>query len=101
MINLELCGTVLNFLGGAVLSWDALTVKKVKTEIGARHLREIFQGVGLLDRLTDNKGIPLKDEEEVQLWRARRSLPWTRTGFILMTLGFFLEILNYWVNPSG
>ncbi len=91
--NLELCGTV--------LSWDALTVKKVKAEIGARHLREIFQEVGLLDRLTDNKGTPLKDEEEVQLWHARRSLPWTRTGFILMTLGFFLEILNFWVKPSG
>jgi hypothetical protein len=99
--SLELWGTVLSFVGGAVLSWDVLTVKKVKTGIGARHLQKIFQEIELGDQLTDDKGQPLRDEESLELWHAKRSLTWMRAGFLLMTLGFLLQILSLLVKPSG
>lgn len=99
--NLELWGAVLSFAGGAALSWEALTVKKVKAGIGARHLQRIFQEIGLQDQLTDDKGKPLGGEEELQLWHTRRSLGWTRAGFILMTLGFLLQVLSFCIKPSG
>jgi len=100
--SLEFWGAVLNFLGGAILSWDILTTKRIKTRIGAQHLQKIFQQVGLGDKLTDDEGKPLTDEDQLLLWHASRSLGWARAGFIMMTLGFLLEILSLWIKyPSG
>jgi hypothetical protein len=93
--DLALCGKIVSFLGGATLSLDALTVRRrIKIEAGAQQLQAIFAKVGLENQLKDGRGRALNDNEVLQLWLAKRSLPWTQVGFILMTLGFLVDLFN-------
>jgi len=93
--DLALYGKIASFAGGLMLSWDALTVqRRIKIEAGAHKLQDILNNAGLGDQLKDRRGQSLKSEERLQLWLARRSLPWTQLGFILMTLGFLLDLVS-------
>jgi hypothetical protein len=91
-IPLDVLGSILNFVGGVILIWDALSVRKVLAEAGARQLQEGLEKVGLGDLLTF-KGQPLSDATTFQLWSSKRSRHWAWIGLLVMTGGFLLDIL--------
>ena len=91
-IPLDILGSVLNFVGGVILTWDALSVRKVLAEAGARQIQEGLQKAGLGELLTF-KGQPLSDATTFQLWSSRRSRLWARVGLVVMTIGFLVDIL--------
>jgi len=92
-IPLDLVSSIMNFLGGAFLTWDALYIKqRIQAETGIRRLQEGLEELGAGDLLTYH-GKPLKEGETLQFWLASRPLRWTKIGFVLMTLGFLLDCL--------
>jgi hypothetical protein len=93
-IPLDLVGSILNFIGGAFLTWDALTVrKKIKGESGIRDLQEALEKKGAGDLLTHD-GHPLGNEQTFQVWLSLPSLVRTKIGFLLITVGFLLDLIT-------
>ena len=91
-IPLDVLSSILNFAGGVILTWDALSVRKIQVEAGSRHLQEGLAEAGLGDLLTF-KGRSVRDETTFQLWASRRSRLWALIGLLVMTAGFLLDIL--------
>ena len=61
-ISWDVISSILNFVGGVILTWDALSVRKIQVEAGARHLQEgLEKEAGLGDLLT-YKGRSLSQE---------------------------------------
>jgi hypothetical protein len=60
-ISLDLISSVLNFAGGAFLTWDALRIeKKFQAETGIRSLQEGLAEIGAADVLT-HRGKTLRE----------------------------------------
>ena len=92
---LDFWGSALSFAGGVVLTWETLSVKRqIKEESGARQLLEALAKIGAPDALKDANGRPISQERALQLWFAQRSLRWGWVGFVLMTVGFLLEMIG-------
>jgi len=92
--SLELYSAVLSFLGGALLSFDALRARRrIRAESGAKALLKILKAHNADSVLTDNAGRALNSETELQLWLAAHSTKWAWLGFLLMTAGFVLQIV--------
>jgi hypothetical protein len=94
----DTCGLVaagLNFAGGVILTFDALTIRaRTRASGGAKRLRDILQKRGRADVLTGG-GKTLDSDTAIELWLAVRSLEWTRVGFALMTAGFLVEAAKH------
>jgi len=85
----EILGSILNFAGGAVLTYEALIVKdKIYSEENVREIQESFRARGLENQVT-YKGRPVSKLQEIM---AEASLYRAKLGAILMTVGFLLDI---------
>lgn len=92
--SLEVISSIMNFAGGAFLTWDALYIKqKIQAKTGIQRLQEGLAEMGAGDLLT-HRGKPLKEGQTFQLWLSSRPLRWTKIGFALMTLGFLLDLVT-------
>ena|SRR5438270_12149909 len=89
----ELAASISGFLGGAILSLDALfALRHVRQERG----KEITQQAARESSGTyvDDKNRPLNSAYKLQLWFAGRSVLSARIGFGLVTLGFLFDIIG-------
>lgn len=94
-ISLELFGKILSFLGGILLTLEALTVKKqIQVRAGAHAFQRDLESAGLGDRLVDSKGRPLRDEQILEIQLTKPFVILTRVGIALVTTGFLLEIVD-------
>ena len=93
VLSAELASAILSFLGGAMLSIDALRARhRARAESGAKKFLEIMRAHGTGTTLKDEQGRDLDSEAALALWRARQSTRWTWIGFLLMTAGFVVQI---------
>jgi hypothetical protein len=92
---LEIAASVLGFVGGFVLSLDALcAVRRVHQEIGKDETLRAVQAAGGI--YVDEQGKPLTSAFSLRRWFASRSVLSARIGFSLMTTGFFLDLVAKW-----
>ena len=92
---LGILGSTLSFAGGAVLTLDALTIRKrIRAASGTAKLQQVLAKMGRPDVLKDPLGKPLDSKVSIDLWLAARSLEWTRAGLAMMTLGFLLDLAS-------
>ena len=91
----ELAASILGFLGGTVLSLEALfAVQRARSERGKKTVQEAVrraQGV-----YVDDHDRVLTSTYALQLLFARRVAIAGRIGFGLMTLGFLLDLIAKW-----
>jgi hypothetical protein len=91
----ELAASILEFLGGTILSLDALfAVRRARSERGKELVREAVQKA---------EGVYVDDHDKVltsayalQLLFARRVAAAGRIGFGLITLGFLMDLISKW-----
>ncbi len=91
----ELASSALGFVGGAILSLDALfAVRTAQEERGKKSLQEAARKAeGIYE---DEHGVPLTSAYALRLWFARQSVVAARIGFSLMTAGFLLDLFSKW-----
>ncbi len=91
----ELAASALGFVGGAILSLDALfAVRTAKEERGKESVREaVKKAEGVYE---DDRGRPLDSRYALRLWFARQSVLSARIGFSLVTAGFLLDLISKW-----
>lgn len=90
-----LFSAALNFAGGAVLTLDALTIRRrIRAASGTRKLQEILTKLGRPDVLMGPDAKPLNSDAAIDLWLSTRTLEWTRVGFALMTAGFLIDAMR-------
>ncbi len=91
----ELAASIFGFLGGTVLSLEALfAVQRARSERGKKSVQEAVrkaQGV-----YVDDNDRVLTSTYALQLLFARRLATAGRIGFGLMTLGFLLDLIAKW-----
>jgi len=91
----ELAASTFGFLGGAVLSLEALlAVGRARSERGKKSVQEAVrkaQGV-----YVDDDDRVLTSTYALQLLFARRVAIAGRIGFGLMTIGFLLDLIAKW-----
>lgn len=101
-ISFELASAVLSFLGGGLLSVDALRARqRIRAENGAKAFLKIMNAHSAGDLITDERGGQLSSESALQLWLSRQSTKWAWFGFVLMTFGFVLQILAALTKAQG
>ena len=91
----ELAASIFGFLGGAVLSLEALfAVRRARSERGKEMVQEAVKKA---------RGVYVDDNDRVltstyalQLLFARRVAIAGRIGFGLMTLGFLMDLIAKW-----
>jgi hypothetical protein len=91
----ELAASAFGFLGGTVLSLEALfAVSRARSERGKESVQEAVRKA---------KGVYVDDNDKVltstyalQLLFARRAAVVGRIGFGLMTLGFLMDLIAKW-----
>jgi hypothetical protein len=91
----ELAASILEFLGGTILSLDALlAVRRARSERGKELVREAVQKA---------QGVYVDDHDKIltsayalQLLFARRVAAAGRIGFGLITLGFLMNLIAKW-----
>jgi hypothetical protein len=92
---LEILVPMLNFSGAAVLCVDALRIKRnIGEKAGAEKLVRYLRSVGKSDLITDERGKPLDSPRAIDEWLAGRTLRLGWLGFVLIALGFLLDLLN-------
>ena len=92
---LELAASSLGFLGGLVLSLDAIfAVRRARSERGKKAVGEAVQKAQ--SEYVDDHDKVLTSAYALQLLFARRSAFSARIGFGLMTLGFLLDLISKW-----
>jgi len=91
----ELAASIFGFLGGTVLSLEALfAVRRARSERGKEAVQEAVrkaQGV-----YVDDHDRVLTSAYALQLLFVRRAEVAGRIGFGLMTLGFLLDLIARW-----
>ncbi len=97
MTNCEWVGVIgscLSFAGGAILSWDALTVVRgTKTSRGAEQFFQLKEQMGVRVTVCGKDGAAYESATDVQLGVAQRKFQLTLAGFVLMALGFLVDLL--------
>lgn len=91
----ELAASIFGFLGGVVLSLEALfAVRRARSERGKESVQEAVRKA---------RGVYVDDNDKVltstyalQLLFARRVAVAGRIGFGLMTLGFLMDLIAKW-----
>lgn len=98
-------GAVLNFAGGLFLIIDSIRVRnKVLAQAGADEVAKYEAKrakKGKKPLYTDGTGKPLATEVQWALWLANRALTRTWIGFLLISVGFFLDFISRMLNPNG
>lgn len=90
---LEIWGSILSFLGGAILSIDALfAVGRVYEETGHEAIQEAVREVN--GQYVDKNGNPASTALRAKIWFASQSANLAKLGFSVMTLGFLLDMLS-------
>jgi hypothetical protein len=102
-VSLELYSAVLSFLGGGLLSIDALRARqRIRAESGAKTFLKIMEAHDAKTQIKDDEtGAQLDSETALQLWLARQSTRWAWLGFVLMTAGFVLQIMAALTKSPG
>lgn len=91
---LEILVSALNFAGAAILCLDALRIRRnLKEKAGAEKLVQYMRSVGQSKLLTDERGNPLDSERAVDDWLAGRTLRLGWFGFVLIAIGFLLDLI--------
>jgi hypothetical protein len=99
-LALELLGSLLTFAGGAILTWDALMVRRrILSERGIQDIQDRLEKAGAGDILT-YKGRPLSEQINLQLLLAEKTLIRTRVGLGLVTAGFLFDFLGKLAGES-
>lgn len=97
MTNCELAGIVgacLSFGGGAILSWDALTVVRgTKAGTGAEQFFKVKEKLGVKVTVCDKDGKAYDSAADVHVGVAQRKLRLTLIGFSVMALGFLVDLV--------
>jgi hypothetical protein len=92
---LELAASFFGFLGGSVLSLDALfAVRRARSERGKQAVGEAVKKAQ--GEYVDDQDKVLTSVYALQLLFARRSALAARIGFGLMTAGFLLDLISKW-----
>jgi hypothetical protein len=100
MATLEIWSSVLAFMGGTLLTLDALLVgTRIRTERGAQRLKRALEerkkrGESKSFTLKDENGKALRTETELSLWLAKTTLHWAWEGYLLITAGFVLDFIS-------
>ncbi len=91
----ELAASAFGFVGGGILSLDALfAVRTAKEERGKESVREaVRKAEGAYE---DDQGRRLDSRYALRLWFARQSVLSARIGFSLVTAGFLLDLISKW-----
>lgn len=91
----ELAGALFGFLGGAVLSLEALlAVQRARSARGKKSVQEaVKKAEGVY--VDDNDRV-LTSAYALQLLFARRIAIAGRIGFGLMTIGFLMDLIGKW-----
>ena len=91
--GLEIAGSIISFAGAGWLSIDSLRLRQhIRTEAGAMKLLPRLKRAGMEKILTDAEGKPLNSEEALRLWFAASTVTWNWAGFVLITVGFGLDL---------
>jgi hypothetical protein len=91
--SLQFWGTVLNFAGGALLSYDPIYARKrVVADSGAKFFLGVAQRLKLKNLKTES-GEALNDSN-IKKATAERSEKLARYGFLVMTAGFLFDLLG-------
>jgi hypothetical protein len=92
--TLEIIVPIFNFSGAAILCIDALRIKQnIKEKVGAKELLDYLQAFNKPGAVRDEQGKPLDSQEAIDKWLAHRSLQFGWIGFILLALGFLLDLI--------
>lgn len=93
---LGICGAALNFAGGAFLVYEALRLpRKTLVAYGARvTAEEEARRTGQPPRYVDDEGKPLGTVVDWERWLARKVQQRNWIGFLLITVGFLLDLLS-------
>jgi hypothetical protein len=98
---LEILVPILNFSGAAILCVDALRIKRsIKEKAGAERLVQYLRSVGQSGLIRDEQGRLLDSHRALDEWLARRTLRLGWIGFVLIALGFLLDLINKVLAPS-
>ena len=92
---IEIIVPILNFSGAAILAIDALRVQRnIKEKAGAEKLVQYLRSVGESKLVTDERGKPLDSQRSIDEWLAGRTLRFGWLGFVLISLGFLVELIT-------
>ena len=90
----EVLTSILNFLGGGILCFDTLRIKRnLQEKAGAQKIVDAFRALKVENPISDDTGKALTSTESIDQWLASRSLRLGWLAFGLMTLGFLLEVV--------
>lgn len=88
---MEFIPPLLSFIGGTVLTVDSFLVKrKIRVSKGGAEVTDMLNEAGVPH---ERRPQPLQSEKDLQLWLADRTLNRTWWGFLLIAIGFFLEMV--------
>jgi len=97
---LEISSSLVAFVGGALLTRESLRVRgRIRAESGLERLRQILEAERAGGVLTDKDGKSLDSKEALQLWFAERTVRYSWVGFILVSLGFILDLIAKLIRP--
>ena len=92
-IHLDALSSLLSFIGAAVLSVDALRIRrKAKQKRGMEKLVEAIRRSGADGVLYDDNGTPLETAKDIEGWFSGREFRMALGGFLLLAVGFALDI---------
>jgi hypothetical protein len=81
------------FVGGALLTLDALAVKKrIYQESEKNEAREAAEAEG--GSFGDRSGKVIESEQGVRTWYAARSLRWNRARFAFVAAAFLIDTIG-------
>lgn len=91
---IEIFSSALAFAGGVFLTIESLCVRsRIRAQSGLDRLRDILDKTNAGKVLTDKHGKSLDSKGALQLWFAERTVRYSWVGFILVTLGFVLDLI--------
>jgi|HubBroStandDraft_6_1064221.scaffolds.fasta_scaffold212430_2 hypothetical protein len=89
----EVTASFLSFLGGAFLAGDALFAQRHALEKeGKEILLKLVKAAN--GTYADGQNREISSERDVEYFFIRRSLVWSRLGFVLMTIGFAIDVIT-------
>jgi hypothetical protein len=92
-IHLDTIASGFTFAGGVVLAIDALCVRRrIKQRRGTETLVEAIKKFGDNDLVYDPNNTPLNTRGAIEDWFAERTLRFAWIGFILLSVGFGLDL---------